>query len=202
MKSHENETHKHLKESTMQSSPEKHVEKLQGNHEELSQTLAKDSTRNQTDRPSPNKVSVLTVNVNASPTKDSPAVSPRRKPRPHPGPIIIPASVNNKVTHSVTFSGSTTRPVSPIKMDFHKAPIYTPPPMLSPRSIFFTGTSCGTPRSAVPLTPGRLLLSARRLSTTDGSKEEESEPVAIPEPYVLLLFILIWKHRHVFLRRN
>eukprot|EP00795_Rhopilema_esculentum_P003206 gene3206-1521_t len=134
---------------------------------------------------SPNKISVLAVNVTSNTSKGSPAVSPRRKQKPHPGPIIIPASVNNKVTHSVTFTGSTTRAVSPVRMEYHNAPIYTPPPMLSPRSIFFTGTTCATPRSAAPLTPGRLLLSSRRLSTADGVKEDVTdETMPILEPKI------------------
>ena len=138
---------------------------------------------NTKDFQSPSQISIITTHDAASPSRDQSAVSPRRKQRPHPGPIIIPASVNNKVTHSVTFSSSTVKPASPVKMGYHNPPIYTPPPMLSPRSIFFTGTTCGTPRSAIPLTPGRLLLSARRPSATmEATKEEESEPMAIPEP--------------------
>ena len=132
---------------------------------------------------SPPQISVVTTHETGNSSSDQSAVSPRRKSRPHPGPIIIPASVNNKVTHSVTFSYSSVKPASPVKMGYPHPPIYTPPPMLSPRSIFFTGTSTGTPRSAAPLTPGRLLLSARRSSSTlEGTKEEESEPIVIPEP--------------------
>jgi len=134
---------------------------------------------------SPPQISVVTTHEPGNSSTDQSAVSPRRKNRPHPGPIIIPASVNNKVTHSVTFSYSSVKPASPVKMGYPHPPIYTPPPMLSPRSIFFTGTSTGTPRSAVPLTPGRLLLSARRSSSTlEGTKEEESEPIVIPEPKI------------------
>ena len=109
----------------------------------------------------------LTVDNTPTSFKNPPAVSPagERKQRPHPGPIIIPPSLNNKISHNVSFAGTSSKLVSPVKMPFHMAPVYTPPAMLSPRSIFFTGTSCGTPRSAQPLTPGRLLLSAgRRLS--------------------------------------
>ena len=140
-------------------------------------------SRDSKDFQTPPQISVVTMRDAGSPSTDQSAVSPRRKHRPHPGPIIIPASVNNKVTHSVTFSNSSVKPVSPVRMGYPNPPIYTPPPMLSPRSIFFTGTSITTPRSAIPLTPGRLLLSARRLSaTTEAAKEEECEPIAIPEP--------------------
>lgn len=151
------------------------------NHERTidSQGASAAKNHNAKEFPSPSPISIVATRDAGSPS----AVSPRRKQRPHPGPIIIPASVNNKVTHSVTFSNSTVKQVSPVKMGYHNPPIYTPPPMLSPRSIFFTGTTCATPRSAIPLTPGRLLLSARRLSTTaEGTKEEETDAVAIPEP--------------------
>ena len=152
-------------------------------HKDLVTERSDLSTRGKLAAPKNTELTVSMDRNASTPFRGSPSVSPRRK-KPHPGPIIIPASVNNKVTHSVTFSGSTTRPLSPpVRRDYHNAPIYTPPPMLSPRSIFFTGAACGTPRSAIPLTPGRLLLSGRKLSTTEPGKDEETEtPVAFPEP--------------------
>lgn len=68
----------------------------------------------------------------------NPPSTPPRKCRPKPDPIHIPCS---------TLSG---HPMSP--------PIYTPPPMLSPRSIFNITPRCG---GTTPLTPGRFFLGNR-----------------------------------------
>lgn len=68
----------------------------------------------------------------------NPPVTPPRKPRPRPEPINLPCS-------NLQFSA----PLSP--------PIYTPPPMLSPHSIFHTPRLSGTPISA-----GRFFLSGNR----------------------------------------
>ena len=66
----------------------------------------------------------------------NPPCTPPRKPRPRPEPINISCS---------NFHGQ----LSP--------PIYTPPPMLSPHSIFHT------PRiGTTPITPGRFFLSGSR----------------------------------------
>ena len=81
-------------------------------------------------------------------------LSPNRK-RPRPGPIIIPAAVNNR---SIPTTISPSRHLS-----FPKG-IYTPPAMLSPRSIFFNPPFA--PRhgyQTTPVTtPGRMQLGKRR----------------------------------------
>ena len=68
----------------------------------------------------------------------NPPSTPPRKPRHRPEPINISCS-------NLQFSGS----LSP--------PIYTPPPMLSPHSIFHTPRLVNT-----PITPGRFFLSGNR----------------------------------------
>ena len=82
------------------------------------------------------------------------SLSPNKK-RNRPGPIVIPAAVNNRV-----YPNSK----SPVKNIQNIAKvIYTPPAMLSPRSIFFN-PPVAIPR-ALPSTPGgRYLLSIRRNS--------------------------------------
>lgn len=110
-------------------------------------------------------------------------ISPNKK-RPRPGPIIIPPAVNSR-----TMPNST----SPLK-NFPRG-IYTPPAMLSPKSIFFNPPGL-TPRpTAVPTTPARLLL-IRRNSSVDqreaplpptvsaSSEEQASTEVVVPEPKI------------------
>lgn len=86
-------------------------------------------------------------------------MSPRRIKRPRPEPLTIPASV------STAFH--TNRSGSPHTHSRPTTPPYTPPPMLSPRSIFSHLSAAGnlTPRSGgppqLPMTPSRLLLSSR-----------------------------------------
>ena len=87
-------------------------------------------------------------------------ILPRRmKQRPRPEPLTIPASVSTAY-HS-------NRPGSPHALGRPASPPYTPPPMLSPRSIFSHVTMAGnlTPRSGgppqLPMTPNRLLLGNR-----------------------------------------
>lgn len=70
--------------------------------------------------------------------------TPPRKSRPKPEPIHIPRSA------------LSCSPLSP--------PIYTPPPMLSPRSIYHINTPrCG---GATPLTPSRFFLGNRSRKST------------------------------------
>ncbi|XP_001638811.3 uncharacterized protein LOC5518889 [Nematostella vectensis] len=100
-------------------------------------------------------------------------VSPRRK-RPRPEPLKIPPSV----------STAYNSPASPHGRNRTCSPPYTPPPMLSPRSIFSHVNAAGnlTPRSGVPpmpMTPSRLMLSARRLSSNDVDDE-----LTFPEPKI------------------
>eukprot|EP00111_Clytia_hemisphaerica_P024886 TCONS_00073349-protein len=85
------------------------------------------------------------------------ALSPNRK-RPRPGPIIIPPAVNNR---SIPTTISPSRHFAA----FPKG-IYTPPAMLSPRSIFFN-PPFNAPRHHpnAPHTPGRMQLSKRRSSS-------------------------------------
>lgn len=86
-------------------------------------------------------------------------VTPRRKQRPRPEPLTIPPSA------STTYFPN--RPGSPMNRSQPCSPPYTPPPMLSPRSIYHV-PSLGnlTPRLSAslqhPLTPSRLLLSGHR----------------------------------------
>lgn len=86
-------------------------------------------------------------------------VTPRRKQRPRPEPLTIPPSV------STTYFPN--RPGSPVNRSQPCSPPYTPPPMLSPRSIYHV-PSLGnlTPRLSaslqLPMTPSRLLLSNHR----------------------------------------
>ena len=84
-------------------------------------------------------------------------VTPRRKQRPRPEPLTIPPSV------STTYQA--IRPGSPLSRSRPCSPPYTPPPMLSPRSIYHVSTTGNlTPRLAgsmqLPMTPSRLLLSS------------------------------------------
>lgn len=84
---------------------------------------------------------------------NSSALSPNKK-RPRPGPIIIPPAVNNR---------SLVSSISPSKSfpGFPKG-IYTPPAMLSPRSIFFNPPGFG-PRYTMPThTPQRVHMVKRR----------------------------------------
>ena len=79
-------------------------------------------------------------------------VTPRRKQRPRPEPLTIPPSA------STTYY--LNRPNSPMSRSRPCSPPYTPPPMLSPRSIYSIGNI--TPRLGpsiqVPTTPSRLQL--------------------------------------------
>lgn len=85
----------------------------------------------------------------------SSALSPNKK-RPRPGPIIIPPAVNNR---------SMASSISPSK-SFPGFPrgIYTPPAMLSPRSIFFNPPGFGPRVSIPPHTPQRMHLTKPRRS--------------------------------------
>jgi len=80
-------------------------------------------------------------------------LSPNRK-RPRPGPIIIPPAVNNR---AIPTTISPSRHFS----SFPKG-IYTPPAMLSPRSIFFNPPFA--PRNSMnpPQTASRIQLVKRR----------------------------------------
>ena len=82
-------------------------------------------------------------------------VTPRRKQRPRPEPLTIPPSASTNY-HS-------NRPVSPINRSRPCSPPYTPPPMLSPRSIYHVNSLGNlTPRLSaslqLPMTPSRLQL--------------------------------------------
>ena len=85
----------------------------------------------------------------------SEVLSPRRKQRPKPEPLQIPDHVSTNFRPGSPKNRS--RPCTP--------PIYTPPPMLSPHSIFSHIARPLTPRSSgipqLPMTPSRLLLSSR-----------------------------------------
>lgn len=86
-------------------------------------------------------------------------VTPRRKQRPRPEPLTIPPSA------STTYFPN--RPGSPVNRSRPCSPPYTPPPMLSPRSIYHVNSLGNiTPRLSaslqLPMTPGRLLLSSHR----------------------------------------
>ena len=83
-------------------------------------------------------------------------VTPQRKRRPEP--LKIPPSAS-----TAYFSN---HPGSPTNRNKPCSPPYTPPPMLSPRSVFSHVNAAGnlTPRSGLPqlpMTPSRLLLSSR-----------------------------------------
>ena len=82
-------------------------------------------------------------------------LSPRRKQKPKPEPLKIPDHVSTSFQPGSPKNRS--RPCTP--------PIYTPPPMLSPHSIFSHIARPITPRSSgipqLPMTPSRLLLSSR-----------------------------------------
>ena len=83
------------------------------------------------------------------------AVIPRRKQRPRPEPLTIPPSA------STNYHGN--RPGSPINRSRPCSPPYTPPPMLSPRSIYHVNSLGNiTPRLSAsyqpPMTPGRIQL--------------------------------------------
>lgn len=83
-------------------------------------------------------------------------VTPRRK-RPRPEPLNIPPSASTTYFHN--------RPGSPVNRSRPCSPPYTPPPMLSPRSIYHVNSLGNlTPRLSasiqLPMTPSRLLLSS------------------------------------------
>lgn len=83
-------------------------------------------------------------------------VTPQRKRRPEP--LKIPPSAS-----TAYFSN---HPGSPTNRNRPCSPPYTPPPMLSPHSVFSHVNAAGnlTPRSGLPqlpMTPSRLLLSSR-----------------------------------------
>ena len=84
-------------------------------------------------------------------------VTPRQKKRPRPEPLTIPPSA------STTYYPN--RPGSPVNRSRPCSPPYTPPPMLSPRSIYHVNSLGNiTPRLStslqLPMTPSRLLLSS------------------------------------------
>ncbi|XP_031550999.1 uncharacterized protein LOC116288367 [Actinia tenebrosa] len=103
-------------------------------------------------------------------------VTPQRKRRPEP--LKIPPSAS-----TAYFSN---HPGSPTNRNRPCSPPYTPPPMLSPRSVFSHVNAAGnlTPRSMLPqlpMTPSRLLLSSRSCrSSIDG----EEESLTFPEPKI------------------
>lgn len=86
------------------------------------------------------------------------------KKTPRPGPIIIPPTINNKAI----FSTPMGRPTATLALPHS---IYTPPPMLSPKSVFFnpplsfqrvytpasTGYVCQTPRRVSKSIPQNVL---------------------------------------------
>ena len=86
--------------------------------------------------------------------EDRRSVSPGRK-RPRPDPLIIPPAVNNRTLPN---SLSPSKALQP----FPKS-IYTPPAMLSPKSVFFNPPA-PAPRTNPPATPARFLLNIRRSS--------------------------------------
>lgn len=85
----------------------------------------------------------------------NPAEIPRRKQRPRPEPLTIPPSASTNYY--------SNRPGSPINRSRPCSPPYTPPPMLSPRSIYHVNSLGNlTPRLSAsiqpPMTPSRLQL--------------------------------------------
>ena len=102
----------------------------------------------------PPHLRVETTADGSAPSPLGSTLSPNRK-RPRPSPIIIPAAVNNR---SIPTTISPSRHLS-----FPKG-IYTPPAMLSPRSIFFNPPFA--PRHGYQTTPvttsGRMQLGKRR----------------------------------------
>ena len=82
-------------------------------------------------------------------------VTPRRKQRPRPEPLTIPPCASTKY--------QCNRPVSPVNRNRPCSPPYTPPPMLSPRSIYHVNSLGNvTPRLSAsypaPMTPSRIQL--------------------------------------------
>lgn len=85
----------------------------------------------------------------------NPAEIPRRKQRPRPEPLTIPPSASTNYY--------SNRPGSPLNRSRPCSPPYTPPPMLSPHSIYHVNSLGNlTPRLSAsyqpPMTPGRLQL--------------------------------------------
>ena len=82
-------------------------------------------------------------------------VTSRRKQRPRPEPLTIPPSASTNYY--------SNRPVSPVNRSRPCSPPYTPPPMLSPRSIYHKNSLGNlTPRLSasyqLPMTPSRIQL--------------------------------------------
>lgn len=107
-------------------------------------------------------------------------VTQRRKQRPRPEPLTIPPSASTKY--------HCNRPVSPVNRNRPCSPPYTPPPMLSPRSIYHVNSLGNvTPRLSAsytaPMTPSRIqLLSSHSHRSSDLTGEEEVVP--FPEPKI------------------